>query len=120
MLHKIHRGEDLANASTYVVLGNSSSVNTYEEVVFPAMPSGTMECTKCHGTADNWKSPGNRQHPAQTPPTREWAAACGACHDSTAAAGHIDVMTSPSGVESCEVCHGTDAEFAVEIMHKVR
>jgi hypothetical protein len=120
MLHKVHMGEELTNASTYTVLGNSSSVNTYGEVVFPALPGRTMNCTKCHGSADNWKSPGDRQHPAQATPTREWRAACGACHDSPAATGHIDVMTSGSGVESCEVCHGTDAEFPVELMHKVR
>jgi hypothetical protein len=29
-------------------------------------------------------------------------------------------LTSPAGLESCEVCHGTDAEFSVEVMHKVR
>jgi OmcA/MtrC family decaheme c-type cytochrome len=120
MLHKIHRGSELFYADTYTVLGNSSSVNTYGEIEFPAMPSGTMECRKCHGSADNWNAPGNRQHPAQTTPTREWRAACGACHDSPAATGHIDAMTSPGGLESCEVCHGTDAEFAVELMHKVR
>jgi OmcA/MtrC family decaheme c-type cytochrome len=119
MLHKVHRGSELFDKD-YAVLGNNSSVNTYGEIVFPAMPSGTMECTKCHGTADNWNAPGNRQHPAQTTPTREWRAACGACHDSPADTGHIDAMTSPAGLESCEVCHGSDAEFSVELMHKVR
>jgi len=120
MLHKIHMGEELTNASTYTVLGFSSSENRYGEVLFPALPGRTMNCTRCHGTADNWRSPGVRQHPSQTTPTREWRAACGACHDSSAAAGHIDAMTSPSGAESCEVCHGTDAEFAVEVMHMAR
>jgi OmcA/MtrC family decaheme c-type cytochrome len=120
MLHKIHRGKDLAEGANYVVLGNSSSVNTFENVVFPAMPSGTMECTKCHGSSAAWKDPAARQHPAQTTPARAWRAACGACHDTSADAAHIDAMTSGSGSESCEVCHGTDAEFAVELMHKVR
>jgi OmcA/MtrC family decaheme c-type cytochrome len=120
MLHKIHRGEELYNASTYVVLGNSSSVNAYGEIRFPAMPDGTRECTKCHGTADNWFDPGVRQHPSQSPPTREWRAACGACHDSPAAQAHIDINTSASGLESCEICHGPGSDFSVEIMHKVR
>lgn len=119
MLHKIHMGEELTFASSYEVLGNSSSVNAYGEVVFPALPGRTMNCTKCHGTADNWRSPGNRQHPDQTTPTREWRSACSACHDSDAAGAHFDVMTA-GGVESCAVCHGEGKELAIEIVHKAR
>jgi len=119
MLHKIHRGRELHDPDGYVVLGNSSSANTYAEVGFPAMPSGTQECTKCHGTADLWRDPAARQHPAQATPTRAWRAACGACHDSPAATSHIDVNSSSSG-ESCAVCHGPGKSLAVELVHKVR
>jgi hypothetical protein len=54
MLHKIHRGEDLVNPYEIVGFGsgaypNNFSLNTYDEVVFPAMPDGTKNCEKCHG-----------------------------------------------------------------------
>jgi OmcA/MtrC family decaheme c-type cytochrome len=120
MLHKIHKGRDLYDPLNYVVLGNSSSPHTYDHVGFPAMPRGTQECTKCHGTADLWQDPAARQHPAQTTPTRAWRAACGACHDSPSATAHIDVNTSASGGESCAVCHGPGKSLAVELVHKVR
>lgn len=121
MLHKIHMGEDLANASTYTVLGNNASLNLYSEVVFPPFPGHAKHCDKCHGTATVWYSPTDRDHSTQqTKPVRIWRAACGACHDSAAAAAHIDLQTSAGGTESCAVCHGTGADFDVQVVHKNR
>ncbi|MFN0008675.1 MAG: multiheme c-type cytochrome [Planctomycetota bacterium] len=121
MLHKIHRGEELANASSYIVYGNGASQNPYAEVAFPAMPSGVKNCVMCHGTANAWMAPSDRDHPAgQTSPAREWRAVCNACHDSDAATAHIDSQTAPSGSEACEICHGDGQEWSVELMHKVR
>jgi len=121
MLHKIHRGEELAEASTYTVLGNSGNPSTYGELVFPVMPSGVKTCAKCHGTSDVFQAPTNRNHPTQQGrPVRIFRAACGACHDSAPAQAHIDLMTSSSGVESCETCHGVGREYAVELVHKAR
>ena len=127
MLHKIHMGEDLANASTYQVVGfgpapNNFSVATYDEVVFPSMPGGVLNCEKCHGAGnDSWTEPKPRTHPTdQVLDTRVWRAACNSCHDSDAATAHIDVQISIGGVESCEVCHGPDSEFSVVKSHVVR
>jgi OmcA/MtrC family decaheme c-type cytochrome len=122
MLHKIHRGKELANASTYTVYGNQASANTYGEVLFPAMPNGVQNCRMCHGTSDAWMGPSPREHSGteQTVPTRSWRAVCNACHDSDAATAHIDAQTAPSGYESCEVCHGADGQWSVELMHKTR
>lgn len=121
MLHKIHRGSDLANASTYTVYGNGASTNTYGEVEFPAMPNGVKNCTKCHGTANAWMQPSDRTHSTeQSVPTRSWRAVCNACHDSDAVTAHIDAQTAPSGYESCEICHGPGQEWSVEIVHKSR
>ena len=114
-LHKLHMGSSLTFASTYEVSGNF-----YDEVEFPDMNGGVADCRKCHGTSDVWQAPNPRQHPDQTTPTREWRAACGSCHDSDSAQSHIDINTSANGIESCEVCHGTGGEFAVELMHKSR
>ncbi len=123
MLHKIHRGEELANASTYTVNGfgsgaypNNYTSYTYEEIVFPAMPGGVKQCDKCHGSSEAWQSPAARDHADQTSPTLVWYAACTSCHDSTAVDAHVNLMTY-SGVESCDVCHGSDKEFSVERVH---
>jgi hypothetical protein len=128
MLHKIHMGEELANASTYTVLGfgsgwpNNFTPHSYGEVVFPAMPGGPRHCAKCHGKDNTaWFEPAVRNHPtAQLLPTRGWEIACGACHDGDAAQAHIAVQTSAAGVESCAVCHGPGKEWHVQRMHEVR
>ena len=41
-----------------------------------------------------------------------------ACYDSTAAGGHIELQTTASGLETCEVCHGSGKEFDVAEVHK--
>jgi OmcA/MtrC family decaheme c-type cytochrome len=106
MLHKIHMGRELTNAATWTVAGNNGSSNTYGHVGFPPQPGGVMQCVKCHGN-DAWHAPLNRDHPTeQVVPVRSWKFVCGSCHDSAAAQAHIDVQTSPSGIESCAVCHG--------------
>jgi hypothetical protein len=121
MLHKIHMGKELTNASTYTVIGFGAAQHTYEHVGFPAMPGGTQNCTTCHGSGNEaWFEPVNRDHPTdQTQPVREWRTVCSSCHDSDAAVAHVESQTA-SGVESCSVCHGEGAEFAVEVMHKPR
>ncbi len=127
MLHKIHRGEELANASTYTVVGfgsaafpNNFTAHTYGEVVFPAMPGTVSNCTVCHGASNtSWEEPSDRNHPTdQGSPVLRWAAVCGACHDSDDAQAHIEVQTSGAGAESCGVCHGPGKEWNVERVHK--
>jgi hypothetical protein len=125
LLHKVHMGEELAHASSFVVdgvfLGTPYPV-TYDEVAFPSLPGGAMNCEKCHGEGStSWHEPASRAHPdPRTPPTRDWRAVCGACHDSDAAAAHIDVQTSTHGAESCAVCHGPGKEWNVALVHKTR
>jgi hypothetical protein len=126
MLHKIHQGEELANAATYGIVGfglgypNNFGVNTYEHVVFPALPGGTSQCTSCHGESNTaWREPAPRDHPTeQAQPVRRWAAVCGECHDSNAAQAHIAEQTTPAGVESCGVCHGVGRDLEVRKVHK--
>jgi hypothetical protein len=128
MLHKIHRGADLANAEEYEVIGfgsgypNNFSVHTYENVHFPSMPAGVQNCTTCHGEGnDAWFAPDSREHPTEQILTvTEWTIACGSCHDDDTAQAHIDVMTAGSGTETCSICHGEGQPWTAEIMHKVR
>ena len=114
MLHKIHRGEDLAKASTYLVVGNTPSApSSYGEVVFPAGPGRTRQCQKCHGLPDLarpeqvWDVPSDRSHPTQqVNPMNRYTFVCGSCHDSNDAAAHFTLMSS-AGQESCFTCHGS-------------
>ncbi|HZO08173.1 MAG TPA: hypothetical protein VFC77_02255, partial [Myxococcota bacterium] len=125
MLHKIHMGEELANASTYDVIGfgsrsypNNYEVTNFGEIVFPAMPGGVQRCDKCHGN-DAWHEPAPRAHPTdQDVPIRRWAAVCGSCHDGTDAQAHINVQTDSFGNESCGVCHAPGEPEDVERVHK--
>lgn len=127
MLHKIHRGEELANASTYTIVGfgsgafpNNFGSSTFGEIVFPAMPGGVSNCTVCHGASNvSWQEPSDRNHPTdQDSPVRRWTAVCGACHDSDDALAHIEVQTTSSGAESCGVCHGPGKEWSAARVHK--
>jgi len=120
MLHKIHMGSELTFASTYEVAGFGGASSTYEDVEFPAMPQGTKHCDKCHGSADAWKLPNDESYPGDPIKTRAWRAACNSCHDSNEATAHINLQTKLDGSESCEVCHGEDADFSVEVMHTPR
>jgi hypothetical protein len=69
-VHGLHRGdEQLAPGAAHPEygIGADSSLASYVDVVFPSMPGGDRDCTKCHAD-DRWK----------TKPSR---VACGACHD---------------------------------------
>src|SRR5262249_54550631 len=79
MLHKIHMGESLDHADTYTVVGfgaaawpNNFTPTAYADVVFPALPGGVENCTKCHGASNTaWVQPSDRDHPtAQGAPVR--------------------------------------------------
>jgi hypothetical protein len=121
MLHKIHHGKELAKASEYAVVGFGGTSFQYDEVGFPAMPGGTMNCASCHGKDNTaWKAPASRKHPALPVGSQTWRAACASCHDSDAAVAHVDANTAPNGAESCSICHGSGERERVEIVHKVR
>jgi OmcA/MtrC family decaheme c-type cytochrome len=127
MLHKIHMGEDLANASSYEIIGfgsgawpNNFGEVSFSDVVFPALPGGVQNCVKCHGSSNAWMEPASRDHPlGQDPSTRTWRAVCGACHDADSAQAHIAVQTDATGQESCAVCHGPGRQLDVTVVHKV-
>lgn len=121
MLHKIHHGRALAAGPDYRIVGFGGIAHSYEKVGFPAHPGGQQDCAFCHG-ADNtaWRTPAARTHPLQTLETRVWRSACGSCHDSGPAQAHIDANTSPTGAESCAVCHGDGKEHSTLAVHRVR
>jgi OmcA/MtrC family decaheme c-type cytochrome len=126
MLHKIHMGSELTNASSYTVVGfggggppNNFSTHTYEDVVFPVLPGEARNCEACHGSGNSsWEAPSGRDHPTeQTLPVRSWNAVCSSCHDSAPAVSHINSLTW-MGMEACAICHDSGGEWNVEKMHK--
>jgi OmcA/MtrC family decaheme c-type cytochrome len=128
MIHNIHTGEELnAQNRSYVVIGNGGSVNDFSEVRYPAMSmSGAVgdrsNCSMCHvGTSYTLPlKPGlnqvsNPQGPMEVmgPVT----AACTGCHGTPSAVSHAAINSHGEYGESCEVCHGANAEFSVDKMH---
>lgn len=121
MLHKIHRGSSLANASTYVVGGFGGNGVPFGEIGYPFMPGGVQNCASCHGpNSTAWVEPADRNHPNGMLFTRSWRAACGACHDTTADQAHIDVNSAPNGGEACAICHGVGEDKDVRTVHTVK
>jgi OmcA/MtrC family decaheme c-type cytochrome len=129
LLHSIHHGSELAHAAKFEVVGASSAAypdnflaHSYAAHAFPAQPGGTMQCAKCHGTANQaWRDVRERAHPTeQDVPVLAWRAVCAACHDSIAAAAHYALGTDASGAESCAVCHGPGSFEAVDVVHRGR
>lgn len=114
-------------ALTYI--GNSNRVNDFSEILFP---QDIRNCSKCHGDSGascSASMPCGIGQSCQSGKCKNVAyqdantAACLGCHDTASAAGHaaLNTWTDPMGkpVETCEVCHGATAEFAVSKVHNI-
>jgi OmcA/MtrC family decaheme c-type cytochrome len=127
MVHKIHIAvqQPPTNGNHLVIVGFGGSHNDFSDVGFPAMsPTGstgdTRNCSICHvnGSEQNLptglnmvKTPNGLINP--TPPV---TAACTACHSNLSALSHAVANTTIIG-ESCETCHGAQADFNVGKVH---
>jgi OmcA/MtrC family decaheme c-type cytochrome len=126
MIHRIHSGERLKeNNKSYTVIGFGGTAHDFTHVRYPAMspqgsPADTRNCAMCHVN-------GSEQvltrgvHDVVDPqgtinPVKPVTSACTGCHVSIPAASHALVNTSALG-ESCNVCHGSMAEFSVGRAH---
>jgi OmcA/MtrC family decaheme c-type cytochrome len=109
MIHKIHKGADLANG--YFIIGYGGRKVDFSEVEFP---QDIRNCQTCHNESDpntpqasNWRLVANR-------------ASCGACHDEIdwANGGHPFgiVFTDDS---SCLGCHRPDGVQPIEEAHQI-
>jgi len=99
MIHKIHKGADLANG--YFIIGFGGNVIDYSEIEFT---QDVRNCQTCHEESD-----------ANTPEASNWRlvanrASCGACHDDIdwANGGHPGGITFVDDTQ-CLDCHGPDA-----------
>ncbi|HET7706310.1 MAG TPA: hypothetical protein VFM36_09510, partial [Thermoanaerobaculia bacterium] len=122
MIHRIHTGEELTQDLTIYGFGNTA--HNYNEVLFPG---DRRNCASCHAANTHQVPPPPGAAPVTT--LRDYftkqgpgTAACLGCHDSQDAAAHAYLNTttfpnSTSPAEACGVCHGTNAEWAVDKVH---
>ncbi len=129
LLHKIHRGSQLAQAASFELVSAGSAawpdnygLHDYADYLFPALPGRTLNCAKCHGAGNAaWTQPAAREHPReQLAPVLAWRAVCGACHDKDSDLAHYQTQTSSSGLEACATCHGPGTQLDVVPVHKAR
>jgi OmcA/MtrC family decaheme c-type cytochrome len=111
MIHRIHTGEELREPW---ILGGES----FSDFAFMG---DRRACEMCHlsGTYGIPLPEGVLPTPDEGEfytPILPTAAACLSCHSSMEAAAHAYTATAPFG-ESCETCHGADADFAVAKVH---
>ena len=116
MIHRIHTGEELSR--DFSVYGFGNTRNQFNEVLFPG---DRRNCSTCHvNGSENLplkETLSNVTDPrAYVNPMGPATAACTGCHDTRAAASHALTNSNALG-ESCAVCHGVNADFAVSRAH---
>ena len=116
MIHKIHTGENLT--SDFTIFGFKGSVNNFNAVTFPG---DRRDCATCHVNGSEELPLSQNLLPVTTPrdyltTTPPTTAACLGCHTQKSAASHALSNITRFG-ESCDVCHGSDAEFSLDRVH---
>jgi OmcA/MtrC family decaheme c-type cytochrome len=129
MIHKIHRGDDLAQP--YAVYGFNSMPVSFNELRFP----GDLRiCVTCHAeeTAFMPPFPGSALGTLMghlDPQTGDEiidgrlgpiTSVCTSCHDTAEAMAHAEAETTPDGEETCTVCHSEDRSFPTSELHAGR
>jgi OmcA/MtrC family decaheme c-type cytochrome len=122
MIHRIHTGEELTQDLTIYGFGNTP--HNYNEVLYPG---DRRNCASCHAANTHQVPPPPGAGAVTTlrdyfSPQGPGTASCLGCHDSQDAAAHAYLNTtmfpnSTNPAESCGVCHGTNAEWAVDKVH---
>jgi OmcA/MtrC family decaheme c-type cytochrome len=121
MIHGIHSGATLEQ-QPFTVWGKGTTPANFSDVVFPG---DLAACQTCHKAGTNALPLAKGVQPttfskdgktviSSTLPIRS---VCSSCHDSTDAQGHYELMTTTSGIETCNVCHAAGAEFDVNKVH---
>ena len=127
LVHRIHDGVNVvpAGGKPYVVVGFGGSHNDFSDVLFPAMnPEGSAtdlkNCAMCHANGSEQNLPIGLNQVTDPQgwinPNQATAAACSGCHVAKDASAHFLAQTNSLG-ESCDVCHGSGAAFAVDAVH---
>jgi OmcA/MtrC family decaheme c-type cytochrome len=130
-----NRGEPWATPipippATLNFLGFQNSLSNFQQVLSPV---DVRSCTNCHADSNatcsatapcafgqTCSSAGKCTNVAWLAPT---ARACITCHDEADDFAHAALNTfTPTGgqpIETCNVCHGQGAQFAVDVMHNI-
>ena len=122
LIHRLHTGasaEAGGQMTPFVVWGFGGSANDFSGVLYPA---DLRDCGKCHVNAADFPPVPDTRIAVNNPrdfinPTPPTTAACTACHTAQDSSAHAAVMTSATLGESCGVCHGQGADFAVDKVH---
>lgn len=121
LIHLIHAGDQ--QESPPVIYGFGGSLHDFGGVGFPG---NLANCASCH-VGNSYGLPlaaavlptTVRQGESLISSTPAIQSVCTACHDGATVAGHAELETTPSGVETCAVCHGPGREFSVSDRHGV-
>jgi OmcA/MtrC family decaheme c-type cytochrome len=123
MIHSIHMGDDLS--SPFTIFGFGGTAHDFTEVRYPAPQ---QDCAQCHlpGTTDLPLPPEalstlvvDADGETVVSETFPETASCISCHDTQLANEHATLNTNfATGAETCAVCHGPNAAFAVEQLHR--
>ena len=118
MVHKIHFGDNMVALGNTYKIGNSD----FTDVRYPAFsatgsPGDTTNCEMCHVNGSESVFPIGH-NAVKNPnglldPLPATTAACTACHQSRSALSHAVSQTDAKLGESCDTCHGADAEFSI-------
>jgi OmcA/MtrC family decaheme c-type cytochrome len=120
---------NLVSPGTLAVVGFNNGLNLFGEEL---LPQDARNCKTCHQDAGGTCSATQPCGVGQTctggtcvntawltPSTR----VCTACHDEASVFGHaaINTWTDSNGVvvETCDTCHGPDADFSVAKVHQI-
>lgn len=138
LIHEIHyarvrdgysESNNLIAPGEITVVGNGA--DTFSGMLFP---QDIRNCKKCHTDAGGMCSAAKpcgigQSCVANTCVNTAWmepsAAVCTSCHDDASTFGHaaINTWTDPNDpthvIETCETCHGSDADFSVDKVHNI-
>jgi OmcA/MtrC family decaheme c-type cytochrome len=126
LVHRIHFGENMkADGGSYTVVGFGGSHNDFSDIRFAPMspngtPGDTRNCSLCHVKGSEQNLPIGLNN-VTTPqgfisPAGAVYAACSGCHVTKSAAAHALANSNSLG-ESCDVCHGSGADFSIGKVH---
>jgi len=117
MIHRIHTGK--TSTSEYTIYGYGGSINDFTKVRFPG---DRRNCAECH-VNNSEQLPLSAGHLNVSDPRGllnpmgPATAACTGCHTDVDAASHALSNTTAQLGEACAVCHGSDADFSVPLVH---
>lgn len=128
MVHRIHDGVNVTanGGKPFVIVGHGGRPVDFSGVLYPAMsPQGEttdlLNCSMCHTNGSEQTLPMGL-NPVVDPqgwytPVQATASACSGCHVNKSAAAHFRSNTDATLGESCDVCHGSNAQFGVDAVH---